>query len=274
MLVIAGFIGKPVMGQITLEHTYDSAYSRLYMVKLEVEGYKYVYNDGADKLVKLFNLDHSIFKIMDYSFLPNFTTELGLLYISEHLFNSDNLIEYMLIYQHIDSLAHSVSYTYIINEVGNVVFSVDSGGPFVIANAPQIQVPIYNTPNGTKMILSIITLANVDSSIANVYSLPGILTDIAPPINYVTGNELAMESIYPNPSNGNTTTIEFHLPHGENKGEIVIYNLQGMEQKRYEVDNTFHNLIISNSELHSGTYFYQLLTNNGATGAKKMVVVK
>lgn len=47
-----------------------------------------------------------------------------------------------------------------------------------------------------------------------------------------------------------------------------------MELKRYEIDNTFHNLIINNSDLHSGTYFYQLLTNSGATGAKKMIVVK
>ena len=83
-----------------------------------------------------------------------------------------------------------------------------------------------------------------------------------------------MENIYPNPSNGNNTTIEFQLPQGENHGELIIYNLQGMELKRYEVDNTFHNLIINNSDLHSGTYFYQLLTNNASTGAKKMIVVR
>lgn len=115
----------------------------------------------------------------------------------------------------------------------------------------------------------------------NIYSLPGTLyipccndSFSAGMPNPLGGSINYGMSAFPNPSNGNNTTIEFHLPQGENKGEVVVYTMQGMELKRYQVDNTFHNLLISNSDLHSGTYFYQLLTANGATGAKKMVVVK
>jgi type IX secretion system substrate protein len=75
------------------------------------------------------------------------------------------------------------------------------------------------------------------------------------------------------PSNGNTT-IEFNLPQGVNQGEIVIYNMKGVELKSYKVDNTFHTLLLNNSEFRAGTYFYQLMTSGGVSGAKKMIVIK
>ena len=266
MLAIAAFTSKPVMAQITLEHTYDSAFGNLYMVNLEVEGMKYAWRDDINISVRLYNLDHSIFKIMDYSSVPNLNAS-TILYVSEHLFNTDNLIEYMMI----NFDANHIYHTYIINELGSIIFTADSLSPTVKPNAPQTQLPIYNTTNGTKMILSGSYNGN---TVANVYSLTGHLSNSIQQITNSNNNNLSMENIYPNPSNGNNTTIEFHLPQGENKGEIVIYNMQGMEQKRYEIDNTFHNLIINNSDLHSGTYFYQLLTNNAATGAKKMIVIR
>jgi type IX secretion system substrate protein len=107
---------------------------------------------------------------------------------------------------------------------------------------------------------------------ANVYGLPGFLSNSIQPVTNTFINEM-MENIYPNPSNGNTT-IEFNLPQGVNTGQLVIYNMQGVELKRYTVDNTFHTLLLNNSEFHAGTYFYQLQTASGASGAKKMIVIK
>ena len=281
MLAIAAITSRQtVTAQITLEHTYDSAsaisqhHGQLYIMDFEIEGEKYIKVNRASYKIELYNLDHSIFKIMDIPTLTdtNYYTTPQILYVTEHLFNNDNLIEYMLVYLDTNNIPH----TKIFNELGSTIFSADTAGPFVEINAPQKQFPIYNTANGTKMILSFESRADAyfgNPCYSNVYSLPGMLTTSAPPINYSTGNELGMD-IYPNPSNGSNSMIEFHLPQGVSTGEIVVYNTQGAEMKRYKVDNTFHNLLISNSELHSGTYFYQLFTSNAATGAKKMIVVK
>ena len=264
MLAIAAFSSRQaMMAQVTLEHTYDSATTQLYVVHLEVEGDKYIWRNYYDSTVIVYNLDHSIFKIMPFPNVSwNYMYEPSFMYVSEQLFNTDNLIEYMFCYYNIGGALSTI----IINEVGTIIFFADSLAPLVKVNAPQSQLPIYNTSNGTKMILSSY------HRFANVYSLTGTLTNSIRPLPY-SGDELAMENIYPNPSNGNSM-IEFHLPQGVSTGEIVVYNTQGAEMKRYKVDNTFHNLIISNSELHSGTYFYQLFTSNAATGAKKMIVVK
>ena len=80
-------------------------------------------------------------------------------------------------------------------------------------------------------------------------------------------------NLYPNPSNG-TVTLQYQLPEGEQEGELILYNMQGAEVKRYKVDNTFKDVLIDNTQLPAGTYFYQLQTNKGAVGTKKMVVIK
>jgi len=53
-----------------------------------------------------------------------------------------------------------------------------------------------------------------------------------------------------------------------------LYNIQGAEVKRYKVDNTFKDILLDNTQLPAGTYFYQLQTKKGMVGTKKMVVVK
>ncbi len=80
-------------------------------------------------------------------------------------------------------------------------------------------------------------------------------------------------NIYPNPTN-NYTRIDYQLPAGVNKGEIVFYDTKGNEVKRFIVDRTFAHIRISTSELSSGTYFYNLKTEKGVVGGKKMVVIR
>lgn len=86
-------------------------------------------------------------------------------------------------------------------------------------------------------------------------------------------NNTAIFNIYPNPSTGKVT-LQYELPNGEGEGEIILYNRQGAEVKRYKVDNTFKDLLLDNTMLPAGTYFYQLQTSKGAVGTKKMIVVK
>ncbi len=274
MLAIAALSSRQtLMAQITLEHTYDSASSislgwggQLMIINFEVEGKKYVRSSPLNNSITIYNLDHSIYKSF---IIPGTPIGYQLMYFSEHLFNTDDKIEYMVI----EEPSNGTFTTSIYNEDGVQLFHKPNQAPVVTGQFPDEQVPIYNTLNGTKMILSG-DVTDITNYATYVYSLPGTLSNSIKQINNSNNNQLSMENIYPNPSNGNNTTIEFYLPQGVNSGVVVVYNLQGMELKRYQVDNTFHSLIIQNSDLHSGTYFYQLLTSIGTTGAKKMIVVK
>ncbi len=259
-------IRQNVSAQITLEHTYPNAYMQLYMINLEIEGMKYARRINADSTVMLYNLDHSVFKVMPYENAPGLG---GLVfYISEHLFNTDDAIEYMVLAM---SSNNPPGYyiTTIINEAGTVLFTFDSLAPSdLVLN--EFQTSIYNTADGTKMILS----HGYNGGLANVYSLPGTLSNVIRPTgNSTLETEQWGMNAFPNPSNQNVT-IEYKLPQGENTGEIVFYDMRGIEIKRVTVDNTFNTLLVNNTGLTSGTYFYQLVTSSGASGASKMIVIQ
>lgn len=80
-------------------------------------------------------------------------------------------------------------------------------------------------------------------------------------------------SIFPNPTNGNAT-ITYTLPQGETKGEIIIYDIAGAQVKRIAITSGNSTIELDDSALQSGTYFYQLTTNKGVAGTRKLVVVK
>jgi len=250
---------KNAKAQLALEHIYGGAAMQLYMVNLEIEGMKYAWRDYPLYL-KLYNLDHSLYKTIP---LPPSVFSSGnvpyVFYLSEHLFNTDDSIE--LMYGNASNTEWNFN---IISESGNVIFHSDSLGPlFTFLTAPQAQVPVYNTPDGAKMILS-----DRDGN-ARVYGLNGHLSNSIQ--QFGVGNTDGL-NIFPNPSYENTT-IDFTLPKGVNTADIVLYNLNGTEIKRYKVDNTFNNLILNNSDLKSGTYLYELVTENQTIGVKKMIVI-
>jgi hypothetical protein len=264
-------IDKNAKAQITLEHTYVGAFGQVYIVDIETYGQKYCWRDWAAGYVRLYNLDHSVFRAMPLPVVP-FTVmyQRAILYVTKDLFScSDDYIEYMYSYMDSTILPYRNS-TRIVNELGNVIMAADSFAPLVAANVPQTQVPIYNTPLGTKMILS--GGANSTSNDARVYSLCGILTTSIEPVNF-SSEDISTLSAFPNPSS-NQTTIEYQFPPGITSGEIILYDMNGVEVKRYKVDSMFSNILLDNSSLKSGTYFYQLAASGNIIGTKKMVVIK
>lgn len=86
-------------------------------------------------------------------------------------------------------------------------------------------------------------------------------------------NNLRTSMAYPNPASS-STKIDYSLPSGVNNGEIVLYDIQGKEVKRFNVNSTFNTLMISTEDLQSGLYYYNLQTTQGISEAKKLVTVK
>ncbi|MBI3503139.1 MAG: T9SS type A sorting domain-containing protein [Bacteroidetes bacterium] len=256
--------------QITLEHIYDSAAtwnvpsskgSQLMIIKFEVSGEHYVKVNRAQAVIDIYDMNHSLVKTISLAGVPTPSGVFDVLYLSEHLFNLDDKIEFMY-----DTPVSGGFYTGIYNEDGTLLFS-DTSLAWIKTNYEQQQLPIYNTSFGTKMILS------CPNGQAKVFGLPGTLSSGIQEGNAALMQAQGLGNLYPNPSTGKAT-LQYELPKGEREGEIILYNTQGAEVKRYKVDDTFNDLLLDNTQLQAGTYFYQLQTSKGSVGSKKMVVVK
>jgi hypothetical protein len=268
-------LGTCAKAQFTLENTYDSAStwnfcstiaSQLMIVNFEVSGERYVrVNRCGSGSIDIYDMNHTLTKRISLTSVPRNPpyNQIGaILYLSQNLFNTDPKIEFMYVS---DSTVFSTTKVY--NEDGTLLFT-SNGVPNIIANIHLQQYPIYNTTVGTKMILS------YENGQAKVFGLAGELTTAIQVANDELKNQKSLISNpYPNPTKL-SSTIEFKLPKEINEGEIVFYNLQGMEIKRFLVNGTMDSLVVSTAELTAGTYYYQLQTSNSTTEGKKLVVIK
>jgi hypothetical protein len=265
--------------QITLEHVYDSAStatysnyvtcigeeSQLLIVNFAISGYRYVKINRCGQIIQIYDMSHTLLKTIQLGIFGLDGNGLvgDVLYLSQGLFDTDSTIDFM----YITNVNNQFFKTQIINENGVVLFS-DTGGAVIRTNFELQQYPIYNTPVGTKMILSYST------GQAKVFSLKGTLTSTMEETNkqLAQGNG-SLNNLYPNPSNGEVT-LQYQLPPGIHDGQIILYDMQGNQLKTYKVDDTFTSLLLNNTQLPAGNYFYQLSTSTGLVGTKKMVVMK
>jgi hypothetical protein len=266
-------LGISAQAQFTLEQTYDTAAtwnmcqgnaSQFLMVNLEQSGERYIKINRCAKHIKLYNLNHALTKTV---YLPNipleptYNTVGDFLYFSENLFNTDAKLEFMYVVS-----TGSFYATYVFNEDAVQLF-FENGVALVKPAYHMQQYPIYNTTQGTKLILSYI------NGQAKVFGLGGTLTTAIQthgPDGTVPGS--ALSAAMPNPSSSQSR-IDYSLPKGINEGTVVFYNIEGKEIKRFNVDNSFDHLLLSTSDLAAGTYFYRLETSGNSSEAKKLVVI-
>lgn len=226
----------------------------------------------------MYNTDFSFYKHIDIPPQPN-PYSIG--YLKERLFDTDTTyLEYLLFGSYPTTY---VPYVRVYDENGNNLFSADSLNAYSFsgygANG-QNQSAVINSDSTAILIL--FKLASGGSSLRNyfrVYSLPGKLEDSCCCNNFAN-NILRPDSphrfsfnAFPNPSKGKII-LNYELPEGIKKAELTIYSTNGNEMKRYKVTNAFKFVELDNSELPSGTYFYQLLLPDGNFGTKKMILVK
>ena len=276
--------------QFTLEHTYNNTgwckgsmsganwifgQHQFYLIHLEIDGDKYVEIDKGAQTIDFYDLSHTLWKSINYSGISIISpdpsgdkSECSILYISQSLFNTDTKVEFMYAYwwyKTTDSTWHAI--TQIVNEDGSILFSRDAA-PLVQPAWHDQYYPIYNTTNGTKLILS-----NVNGT-AEIFSLAGTFTSgIA--TNNILGNAAQM-SLFPNPSTGGgMITINYTLPTETRTANLLVFDTQGRQVKSYKIGNGMSNILVNPAELSKGTYFYSIQTEEGKTIAtQKSIVVQ
>ncbi len=269
-VLIALLTGLLAHAQINLENTYSATgkgyTTALYLNHFSGAGYKYVYiinETPGSALINIYNLNYSIYKSIATPAIKAISMSVS--YVSDSLFNTSvSNIEYLLNWSDSVGVAHAGVY----DDAGNALLNIDSA----------YSTSINFSTSGWKLIAANSSSPN---NATKVFGLPGALpcdecsashnlSGIAP----IKAGQGSYElNGYPNPAKG-SIQIVFSLPENVNRGEIIFYDLQGSEIKRFNVDNTFKKIDVSTNELAPGAYFYVLKGANGIFGAKKMVVIK
>jgi hypothetical protein len=261
--------------QITLEHTYSNQDKKgipareFGLIEVDSEIYKYIDYNKKDSIY-IYNLDHSLDRIIHVPFDTSVSYP-HICQISKRLFDPDDAYEYLF------SGRNPQYFLKVIKENGDILFACNtcdlSTSQNYLNDASQVPASIISTPNGVKMLVEFYG----NPLFVAVYRLPGKLpggsaksTVNAPTI--VSGNSFPV-SAYPNPSNGQMR-ISYKLPLGESTGDLVILTTDGVEVKRYKVGYGFNDILVEKSDLPSGSYFYELVTEKGESEMKNLIILK
>jgi hypothetical protein len=86
-------------------------------------------------------------------------------------------------------------------------------------------------------------------------------------------NNSLVFNIYPNPSDGNLLQLHYTLQANE-KGKILVYDLSGKKLNEYLLPSNNSQLQITNPDLESGVYFYQIIINDRIMKSDKLIIIK
>jgi hypothetical protein len=260
LITILVFLASGSSAQITLEHTYAGV-SAAY-IHLPVAGYKYYVMDVANKQCRLYNNDHSLWKTINLSIPANYYL-CDIQYVTEDLFNTDNLIEMLYVSCNYNtSLAYYTYDTRIINENGTTLFSMPGAGYSYI----------YPAETGSKLLVWFYDFSVFPETVNTmVYSIPGqVYTAMADDIE---NSDISQPGAYPNPAYGEVN-IPYALPANVMQAELKLYTMNGTLVKSYTIDHTFNSIQVKTSELPAGLYVYRIDSDGYKSEAFKFLVSK
>jgi hypothetical protein len=78
--------------------------------------------------------------------------------------------------------------------------------------------------------------------------------------------------LYPNPNNGEMT-LEYSLNESET-GILNLYDVTGKSLEQISLNSKFHKLILNETSLQAGVYYYSILVNNKPVQTEKLIIIK
>lgn len=250
-----------IFAQITLENTYSG---NIIVVNLSNSGYKYWFVDPNNSQIKLYNLNHSLWKTINVPSISGYSiSSVGL--ISETLFNTNpNDVEYYVLYSATTSTPTLNNYKFrIVDEYGSIILDNTYTSIYNIS-------PAVRFVGGNNFKLSLMILLPSIQYTTEIYSLPGTY-----PLQYVKNNTLENNEIipYPNPTE-KIIHIPINLDHNDKIAHLYILDLNGKVLDSYKVDGTFNDFIFDTSNYPNGIYLYEIESNGKIISRNKFVIEK
>jgi hypothetical protein len=248
-----------VQSQVIFDHNFAApgSYARVY--NFNNAGYKYGISDRTK--TTLYNIDYSIYKVINYPVFPNFQYNLGAS-ITDMLVNNDTMIEVILGRQ--DTTNQNSVALDIIDETGNIINTYPQTSSFQIFDVGG---------NTYKLMLTYYDTLTQNYSHYEFYSLPGSL-----PCNSCGGisgisNKISITPgsvAFPNPSSEHIS-IRYTLFDDEQIATIHVFNVLGEIVQNYKVDHSFNQLEIETGTFSPGVYTYTIEGKNNRAGGKFIV---
>ncbi len=240
----------PAKSQIQFEHSYNHSATT---TQLEVDGQKIFLMNVLGEQCEIYNMDYSHWKTIKFN-IPNDRYLTDVKFVSQHVFNSDDLLEVLIIYYQYVEVGNSYYYIYtsqVINENGTVLIS-EPGGAY--ADLKKME------DSGSKLFLYIYDYSSFPYSVeTKVYGVPGIL--LGKPEIDISDVNSPNESFtfYPNPTSGEVS-IRTDQSVFSRDAWLIIRDESGSLKSRtmLKQGSTEDNLNLL--ELPSGIYFYEVIT--------------
>lgn len=244
--------------QPVLEHSYSESAS---LTNLEILGEIYYSMDVVNKQCLIYDTDHNFLKSIALPTPEGYYLE-NIQFLSEHLFNDDDLLELVYTYSKYVPTDLSYYFTYeskLINENGatlstfpgagytNVVETADQSKKFLVYEYDYSVIPFR--------------------TYTHVYGLPAATE---PSENYAAANFNPGDA-YPNPAS-HLINIPVELPRGEHSGSLKIVDMHGRELLSYPVQESTGHIRLPARQLAPGSYLYHIETENRQSEARKIVI--
>lgn len=258
-LTIAIWLGSMVLfAQPVFEHTITHSAS---ICQLENLGEIYYSMDVINKKCHIYDMDHTQLKSISLP-TPDGYYLADIQYVSETLFNSDNLVELVYIYSKYVPTDYSYYYTFetrLVNENGSILLTLpEVGFTQVVETSDQKKKFLAYEYNYS--VIPYLTKTHV-------YNLPDQSTKSAS--QFI--NPVGLGNAYPNPAS-RQVYIPFTMPEGAQSGTLLLSDMNGKKVLSYPITPSSDHVLLPTSQFAPGTYIYHLDTDLGRSEGKKVVI--
>ena len=249
--------------QITLDHTFSPEFGSAAVYKLSLVGDKIATIDTGSSSVLLYNTDYSLWKTIT-TLAPTGYKLSQVSCISDHLFNSDDLVEMVVNFTAINYTTTPSYIGRIINEdnaliqdLGNCfsAYIVTINGGYKLESIGLNQAPYY--------------------WVTNYYSLPGTapcgLCGVTGVQRTSSGVGLTMSDPIPNPAS-DQTSIFYTLPIGAASGTLSFFDIKGQIIKQQTVFGNLNSVEVLTKSFTSGQYLYSISVGDAKSQAKQLII--
>jgi len=258
LTIVLFMTGLALFAQPVFEKIYTESAS---ITRLESIGEVYFSMDVVNKQCHIYNMDHSLYKSIPIPTPEGYYLS-DVQYVSEQLFNDDNLVELVYSYTKYVPTTNSYYYTYetkLINENGTVLLTIPGAGHTNVIETPD---------HGKKFLVYEYDYSVIPfRTYTHVYGLPGSETKSSE----YTISTMSLDNPFPNPAS-RQVHIPVKLPEGIHSGTLELFDLNGQRIISYPVTETTGNLILPTQQLSPGTYIYHVDSGQWRSEAKKIVI--